>query len=83
MEKEGDLHHSFLQGCGQITNGLTNRSAEGGSAPENSQVGRLPLLRCNMGLSILCLLPMFSMLSGVIPDICQCWYFGKQVKGNQ
>ena len=44
MEKEGDLHHGFLQGCGQITNGLANRTAAGGSAPENSQVGRIPLL---------------------------------------
>ena len=44
MEKEGDLHNSFLQGCGQITNGLTNRTAAGGSAPENSQVVTLPFL---------------------------------------
>ena len=49
MEKERDLYHSFLQGCGQITNGLTNRTAAGGSAPENSQVVRLPLLNCNLG----------------------------------
>ena len=55
MEKERDLYHSFLQGCGQITNGLTNRTAAGGSAPENSQVVRLPLLNCNLGFSILCL----------------------------
>ena len=55
MEKEGDLHNSFLQGCGQITNGLTNRTAAGGSAPENSQVARLPLLNCNLGFSMICL----------------------------
>ena len=78
MEKERDLYHSFLQGCGQITNGLTNRTAAGGSAPENSQVGRLPLQS-----GVFNTMPMFSMLSGVIPYICQCWYFGKQVKGNQ
>ena len=55
MEKEGDLHNSFLQGCGQITNGLTNRTAAGGSAPENSQVVTLPFLNCNLGVSILCI----------------------------
>ena len=66
MEKEGDLHHGFLQGCGQITNGLTNRTAAGGSAPENSQVVRLPLLNCNLGFSNLCLCSQFYLGSYLI-----------------